>query len=141
MNIQRCRGRVKGEAGDHAPTFLETTFIVCRIYTLNPTADVTFGWPSTFKVNVWHLRCQCLLVLLISISVQSKQTFNKLKSMLANKHLSYQIRELVLQCHVYSVLTLGYEAWVMGKSIEKKVRQLKFSFSKNAKSSMDRQTY
>ena len=38
---------------------------------------------------------------------QSKQAFNKLKSILTNKHLSFQIRERHLQCFVYSILTCG----------------------------------
>ena len=53
---------------------------------------------------------------------RSKQVFNKLKNVLTNKHLSFQIRERLLQCYVYSILTYGCETWVLSKAVEKRIQ-------------------
>ena len=59
---------------------------------------------------------------------RSKQIFNKLKNILTNKHLSFQIGERLLQCYVCSVLTYGWETWVLSKAVGKRVQATEIWF-------------
>ena len=38
------------------------------------------------------------------------------------EHLSFQIRERVLQCYVYSILSYGCEIWILSKAVEKRIQ-------------------
>ena len=55
---------------------------------------------------------------------QSKQTFTKMKSILTNKKLAFQVRERVIQCYILPVLMYGCEAWTINKDMEKRIDAL-----------------
>ena len=73
---------------------------------------------------------------------QSKQVFYRLTNIQTNKNLSFQVRECVLQCYVYSILTYGYKTWVLSNVVEKRIQVAEMCFfSKNVEDSVDNQTY
>ena len=99
---------------------------------LDPTCENNIGQSSLKQVD----KCKYLGAIITangrceheirSRNAQWKQAFNKLKNILANKqtnkHLSFRIRERVLQCYVYSILTYGCETRVLSKAVEKRVQ-------------------
>ena len=52
---------------------------------------------------------------------QAKQTFQKMRHILTNSKLAFQVRERVLRCYVHPILMYGSEAWTMSKQVEKRI--------------------
>ena len=50
---------------------------------------------------------------------QAKVAFQRMKSIVCNKHLSIEIRKQVVQSYVKSILYYDSEAWTMNKRVEK----------------------
>ena len=106
---------------------------------LNPACEINVG-PSSLKqedkfkyigkIITGDGRCEQEIE---SRNAQSKQTLNKFKNILTNKHPSFQIRERVLQCYVYSILTYGCETWALSKAVEKRIQATEMCFFQECK--------
>lgn len=59
---------------------------------------------------------------------QAKSTFQKMKSILTNKHLSIDTRKRVLQCYIEPILMYGCEAWTLNNQMKKKVEATEMWF-------------
>ncbi|GFO08079.1 endonuclease-reverse transcriptase [Plakobranchus ocellatus] len=53
-------------------------------------------------------------------NVQAKIHFQKMKTVLTNKHISIEKRKRALQCHIEPILMYGCEAWTISKQIQDK---------------------
>ena len=47
-------------------------------------------------------------------------TFQKMKTVLTNSHISIQTRKGTLECYIEPILMYGYEAWTISKQAQKK---------------------
>lgn len=59
---------------------------------------------------------------------QAKSAFQRMKSVLTNKHLSIDTRKRVLQCYIEPILMYGCEAWTMNNQMKKKVEATEMWF-------------
>ncbi|GFO09036.1 endonuclease-reverse transcriptase [Plakobranchus ocellatus] len=48
-------------------------------------------------------------------TAQAKINFQKMKTILTNKHISMETRKRVLQCYIEPVLMYDFEAWTISK--------------------------
>ncbi|GFN86839.1 endonuclease-reverse transcriptase [Plakobranchus ocellatus] len=53
-----------------------------------------------------------------SRTAQAKINFQKMKTILTNKHISIETRKRALQCYIEPVLMYGCEAWTISKQIQ-----------------------
>ncbi|GFO19349.1 endonuclease-reverse transcriptase [Plakobranchus ocellatus] len=54
-------------------------------------------------------------------TAQAKINFQKMKTILTNKHISIETRKRALQCYIEPVLMYGCEAWTISKQIQNKL--------------------
>ncbi|GFN84653.1 endonuclease-reverse transcriptase [Plakobranchus ocellatus] len=54
-------------------------------------------------------------------TAQAKINFQRMKTILTNKHISIETRKRALQCYKESVLMYGCEAWTISKQIQNKL--------------------
>ncbi|GFO47360.1 endonuclease-reverse transcriptase [Plakobranchus ocellatus] len=54
-------------------------------------------------------------------NAQAKINFQKMKTILTNKHISMETRKRALQCYIEPVLMYGCEAWTISKQIQNKL--------------------
>ncbi|GFN73966.1 retrovirus-related pol polyprotein from type-2 retrotransposable element r2dm [Plakobranchus ocellatus] len=55
-------------------------------------------------------------------TAQAKINFQKMKTILTNKHISIKTRKRALQCYIEPVLMYGCEAWTISKQIQNKLK-------------------
>ncbi|GFN90606.1 endonuclease-reverse transcriptase [Plakobranchus ocellatus] len=55
-------------------------------------------------------------------TAQAKINFQKMKTILTNKHISIEKRKRALQCYIEPVLMYGCEAWTISKQIQDKLK-------------------
>ena len=60
--------------------------------------------------------------------VQAKMTFQKMKIVLTNSHISIQTRKRTLECYIEPILMYGYEAWTISKQAQKKLEAVEMWF-------------
>ncbi|GFN96885.1 endonuclease-reverse transcriptase [Plakobranchus ocellatus] len=58
-------------------------------------------------------------------TAQAKINFQKMKTILTNKHISIETRKRALQCYTEPVLMYGCEAWTISKQIQNKLEAQK----------------
>ncbi|GFR77827.1 endonuclease-reverse transcriptase [Elysia marginata] len=58
----------------------------------------------------------------------AKTSFQKMRAVLTNKHISIQTRKRVLQCYIEPILLHGCEAWTISKQIEAKLEATEMWF-------------
>ncbi|GFN84639.1 craniofacial development protein 2-like protein [Plakobranchus ocellatus] len=61
-------------------------------------------------------------------TAQAKINFQKMKTILTNKHISIETRKRALQCYIEPVLMYGCEAWTISKQIQNKLEATEMSF-------------
>ncbi|GFO09133.1 RNA-directed DNA polymerase from mobile element jockey [Plakobranchus ocellatus] len=61
-------------------------------------------------------------------TAQAKINFQKMKTILTNKHISIETRKRALQCYIEPVLTYGCEAWTISKQIQNKLEATEMWF-------------
>ncbi|GFO31384.1 RNA-directed DNA polymerase from mobile element jockey [Plakobranchus ocellatus] len=61
-------------------------------------------------------------------TAQAKINFQKMKTILTNKHISIETRKRAFQCYIESVLIYGCEAWAMSKQIQNKLEATEMWF-------------
>ena len=60
--------------------------------------------------------------------VQAKMTFQKMKIVLTNSHISIHTRKRTLECYIEPILMYGYEAWTISKQAQKKLEAVEMWF-------------
>ncbi|GFS07800.1 endonuclease-reverse transcriptase [Elysia marginata] len=58
----------------------------------------------------------------------AKTSFQKMRAVLTNKHISIQTRKRVLQCYIEPILLYGCEAWTISKQMEAKLEATELWF-------------
>ncbi|GFS24620.1 endonuclease-reverse transcriptase [Elysia marginata] len=58
----------------------------------------------------------------------AKTSFQKMRAVLTNKHISIQTRKRVLQCYIEPILLYGCEAWTISKQMEAKLEATEMWF-------------
>ncbi|GFO18604.1 cyclin-dependent kinase-like 2 [Plakobranchus ocellatus] len=61
-------------------------------------------------------------------TAQAKINFQKMKTILTNKHISIETRKRALQCYIEPVLMYGCEAWPISKQIQNKQKATEMWF-------------
>ncbi|GFO42695.1 RNA-directed DNA polymerase from mobile element jockey [Plakobranchus ocellatus] len=61
-------------------------------------------------------------------TAQAKIKFQKMKTILTNKHISIETRKRALQCYIEPVLMYGCEAWTISKQIQNKLEATEMWF-------------
>ncbi|GFO42822.1 craniofacial development protein 2 [Plakobranchus ocellatus] len=61
-------------------------------------------------------------------TAQAKINFQKMKTILTNKHISMETRKRALQCYIEPVLMYGCEAWTISKQIQYKLEATEMWF-------------
>ncbi|GFO35533.1 RNA-directed DNA polymerase from mobile element jockey [Plakobranchus ocellatus] len=61
-------------------------------------------------------------------TAQAKINFQKMKTILTNKHISIETRKRALQCYIEPVLMYGCEAWTITKQIQNKLEATEMWF-------------
>ncbi|GFO17364.1 RNA-directed DNA polymerase from mobile element jockey [Plakobranchus ocellatus] len=61
-------------------------------------------------------------------TAQAKINFQKMKTILTNKHISIETRKRALQCYIEPVLMYGCEAWTISKQIQNKLEATEMWF-------------
>ncbi|GFO09658.1 endonuclease-reverse transcriptase, partial [Plakobranchus ocellatus] len=61
-------------------------------------------------------------------TAQAKINFQKMKTILTNKHISIKMRKRALQCYIEPVLMYGCEAWTISKQIQNKLEATEMWF-------------
>ncbi|GFO45212.1 endonuclease-reverse transcriptase [Plakobranchus ocellatus] len=61
-------------------------------------------------------------------TAQAKINFQKMKTILTNKHISIETRKRALQCYIKPVLMYGCEAWTISKQIQNKLEATEMWF-------------
>ncbi|GFO47644.1 RNA-directed DNA polymerase from mobile element jockey [Plakobranchus ocellatus] len=61
-------------------------------------------------------------------TAQAKINFQKMKTILTNKHISIETRKSALQCYIEPVLMYGCEAWTISKQIQNKLEATEMWF-------------
>ncbi|GFO02086.1 endonuclease-reverse transcriptase [Plakobranchus ocellatus] len=61
-------------------------------------------------------------------TTQAKINFQKMKTILTNKHISIKTRKRALQCYIEPVLMYGCEAWTISKQIQNKLEATEMWF-------------
>ncbi|GFO20735.1 RNA-directed DNA polymerase from mobile element jockey [Plakobranchus ocellatus] len=61
-------------------------------------------------------------------TAQAKINFQKMKTILTNKHISIETRKRALQCYTEPVLMYGCEAWTISKQIQNKLEATEMWF-------------
>ena len=59
---------------------------------------------------------------------QAKMTFQKMKTVLRNSHISIHRRKRTLECYIEPILMYGYEAWTISKQAQKKLEAVEMWF-------------
>ena len=59
---------------------------------------------------------------------QAKMTFQKMKTVLTNSHISIQTRKRTLECYIEPILMYGCEAWTISKQAQKKLEAVEMWF-------------
>ncbi|GFO14810.1 gonadotropin-releasing hormone receptor [Plakobranchus ocellatus] len=61
-------------------------------------------------------------------TAQAKINFQKMKTILTNKHISIETRKRALQCYIEPVLMYGCEAWTISKQIQNRLEAIEIWF-------------
>ncbi|GFN78227.1 RNA-directed DNA polymerase from mobile element jockey [Plakobranchus ocellatus] len=61
-------------------------------------------------------------------TAQAKINFQKMKTILTNKHISIETRKRALQCYIEPVLMYGCEAWTISKQLQDKLEATEMWF-------------
>ena len=59
---------------------------------------------------------------------QAKMTFQKMKTVLTNPHISIHTRKRTLECYIEPILMYGCEAWTISKQPQKKLEAVEMWF-------------
>ena len=59
---------------------------------------------------------------------QAKMTFQKMKTVLTNSHISIHTRKRTLECYIEPILMYGCEAWTISKQAQKKLEAVEMWF-------------
>ena len=61
---------------------------------------------------------------------QAKMTFQKMKTVLTNPHISIHTRKRTLECYIEPILMYGCEAWTISKQAQKKLEAVEMWFQR-----------